>query len=163
MEAVQRRERRRLVLGAFGRRRAPAVGGTRDPLTGLMNEPAFHAVAAHALGRSTQAGEPSLLVCCALVPDETESELSRGRRLKQAARGLVEATRAEDVLGRTGPLELSALLPGAAEDDAELVAERLAALQVAVGFAGAPGRPSEVEALLTGARAEAVRTLKLAR
>ena len=160
MEALWWHERRRLRRGGLGRaRRHPEA--TRDPLTGLMTAPAFRVVAAHALGRTTQVGEPSVLVCCALPVAEDESHLEASRRLRTAAHRLVEVTRGEDVLGRTGPLELSALLPGVDADDAELVADRLAALEVAVGWAGVPTVPGDVHALLSGARAEAVRSLKL--
>lgn len=151
------RRRRRGVLG-IGWRQPRA---TRDGLTGLMTAPAFQAVASHALGHAARVGEPSVLVCCALAPSPGESELARSRRLKEAARRLVEATRGEDVLGRTGPLELCALLPGTDEDDAGLVAERLAALEVAVGWAGGAPVLGDVNALLEGARAEATRFLKL--
>ena len=160
MEALWQQERRRLRLaGLGGARRRPE--GTRDALTGLMSAPAFRAVAAYALGRTTRVGEASVLVCCALPVPPDERQLEASRRLQAVARRLVQVTRGEDVLGRTGPLELSALLPGVDTDDAELVAGRLAPLEVAVGWAGVPAVPGDVHALLVGARAEAVRSLKL--
>lgn len=130
-------------------------------MTGLMNAAAFRAVARHALGRAARIGEESLLVCCSLPEVADEADVARAGRLRSAAGRLVEATRAEDVLGRTGLLELSALLPGTGEDDAALVAERLAALEVAIGWAGAPGDGGEVGSLLERARSGVRRSLKL--
>ncbi len=161
MEARQHEERRRPRFAALGvRRRQPTT--TRDATTGLMNGAAFEVVATHALGRAARLGAPSVLVCFAVPVPAEESELGMHRRLRETARRLVEATRGEDVLGRTGPRELCALLPGVDEDDAGLVAERLAALEVAVGVAAGSAATCDVRALLADARAEASRSLKLA-
>jgi GGDEF domain-containing protein len=158
---IAKRKQGRLLRTSFMRSQPKSSRtSTRDSVTGLMNADAFLAVARHVLTRAKRTGESSLLVCCSLPERFGEAEAARARRLQASARCLLEATRGEDVLGRTGPLELSALLPGAGEDDAELVAERLAALEIAVGFAGAPRGTEEVEALLLSARSNAG-TLKL--
>lgn len=90
-----------------------------------MNVSAFTAVAGHVLRRCAQAAEPCGLVQVSLE-ELDDGEVARARRLREAARVLVAATRGEDVLGRTAALELCALLPGVEDGAAETIADRIA-------------------------------------
>lgn len=143
----------------FWRRPGARPGSTRDATTGLMNAGAFSAVAAHVLRFGARRGEPSALVCCCLPAVAAERDLVRARRLGESAARLTEVTRGEDVLGRTGELELCALLPGADAAGALAIVERLDALGLAAGWADAADGDGGLDPLLAEARA---RALKLA-
>lgn len=151
MQTHQWRERRRLRLSGLAWSRSPRPTGTRDATTGLMNRAAFVAVGAYALRRSGRLHEPCGLVSVALVaPGEGDRPFDVGQ-LRLAVRMMSGETRAEDVLARTAPLELSALLPGAGEDDARSVAKRLEdvfGLAAAISTAVPP--PPQLSAIVNG-------------
>lgn len=100
-----------------------------DPLTQALNRRAFMAVIKTVLARSRRLSEPVSLIMMD-IDKFKRINLKHGHLvgdaiLSQFSEGVMEGRRAQDVFCRFGGEEFVLLLPGTAEEGAELVAERV--------------------------------------
>ncbi len=88
----------------------------RDPLTGLINQPAFVSLLANELKALSAAGEQFTILL---------AEMQSGLDVLAAATALKRMSRESDVVARIGDRELVVLLRGLREDAAQMLAGRL--------------------------------------
>ena len=128
---------------ATGRARAgwgaPCPHATRDLDSGLLTAEAFRAVGGHVLRRAPRREAGCGLVCVQMPAPPPGAPARRGRagRVRLAAGLLAAETRAEDVLARTAPRELCALIVDA---DRAQVAEIAADVRAAFALFAALSR-----------------------
>ena len=100
-----------------------------DPLTGLSNRRAFEEAFPRELERSTRTGQPLGLVVLDLDwfkdVNDMLGHLAGDRVLRQLADVLKRETRGIDTVARLGGEEFAVLAPGAGEEEALRLAERL--------------------------------------
>jgi diguanylate cyclase (GGDEF)-like protein len=157
-EGVARAAVDRCLVGYVARVAAePSDGLCRDPLTGLLNRPAFHAQLALEAARARRYRASVALVLFELdrgpETDAHESRQEGDRLLRSFAAALREALRGTDVAGRVGGAEFAALLPAAELADAEAFVARLRRrlpedLSVSAGAARFPDECAALEQLL---------------
>jgi diguanylate cyclase (GGDEF)-like protein len=113
-----------LWLVAEVRRRADT-----DPLTGVANRTSFETALRHAKATVSRTGEPLALVALDLDGfrkiNNTYGHAAGDRLLIEATRAWQPHLRARDQLARIGGDEFCVVLPGANEDQARAVADRL--------------------------------------
>lgn len=101
----------------------------RDPLTGVYNRRAFHAVAGHVLARGRRNGDAVSLVILDLdhfkSVNDSHGHMAGDAVLKRVVNIVESVLRAQDVLVRMGGEEFAMMLPGTAQAEASQIAERI--------------------------------------
>lgn len=140
---------------------------TRDELTGLINRREFFTLATHEEERAKREGH---VVSVMMVDadyfkkiNDTYGHAAGDEVLRNLADNCRKIFRKTDVVGRYGGEEFSVMLPGAQEDMAKVIAERLRSsiaesvvhtekgdvnYTISIGIACATGKAVQIEALL---------------
>ena len=140
---------------------------TRDELTGLINRREFFTLATHEEERAKREGH---VVSVMMVDadyfkkiNDTYGHAAGDEVLRNLADSCRKIFRKTDVVGRYGGEEFSVMLPGAQEDMAKVIAERLRSsvaesvvhtekgdvnYTISIGIACATGKAVQIEALL---------------
>ncbi len=146
--AARLRDKMALAITGVTRQQELVVQASTDPLTGLPNRTAFTAALADTVAGLRPGGAPAWMLFVDLDDFKTVND-NRGhgtgdRLLRAVATRLSAAIREDDVFARVGGDEFAVLLPGATEETAVEVAQRL------VELSGVPveldGRPAQVGA-----------------
>jgi diguanylate cyclase (GGDEF)-like protein len=105
------------------------VAARTDSLTGLLNHGAVHMRILEEISRARRTDEP---LCCLLMDldnfkliNDTHGHMVGDQILRDVAAAVTEEFRPYDAVGRFGGDEFAMVLPGATEDDADLIAHRL--------------------------------------
>jgi diguanylate cyclase (GGDEF)-like protein len=119
------------------------VAARTDSLTGLLNHGAVHMRILEEIARSRRTGES---LCCLLMDldnfkpiNDTHGHLVGDQILRDIAAAVTAEFRPYDAIGRFGGDEFAMVLPGASEEDADLVAHRLQDVVAATAAAAGLG------------------------
>ncbi len=146
--AARVRDQMAMAIKTVRRQQDLVVQASTDPLTGLPNRTAFTAALADTVAGLRPGGAPAWMLFVDLDDFKTVND-NRGhgtgdRLLRAVATRLSAAIREGDLFARVGGDEFAVLLPGACEETAVEVAQRL------VELSGVPveldGRPAQVGA-----------------
>ena len=104
----------------------PRARATVDDLTGLLNSAGIRERLQHHLDEAARTGAPLSVIVTELGDGEAHAgEYAGNELLRETAWRLTSHLRAYDELGRIGPAEFLAILPGCPRSEAHIVAARM--------------------------------------